>query len=477
MTPDLVRALRALPADARRELWPGDELAEISREIAARPFPAGRWRRAWVAGTLPAVLAGGWIASWLRSGFVPSSERERLRHDAQLAAALRVFRAMAYLRGAAAKLGQLLATHPDLVPEHCAELFARLHFQAPPMHFALVREVLERELGAPPELVFAELETEPRAAASIGQVHRGRLPSGEVVAVKVQYPGIGKAIRTDFAALGALLSTLRLSADWRNFREQFEDLRRMVQRETDYLAEADQQERARSLFSAEDGVVVPRVHRGYTTRKVLTTGWLDGSHVDPWLATRPPQEDRDRRGTQLFLASFRLYYSGRRCYTDPHPGNFLFLDDGRLGLLDFGSIREFDGPESRYLDEMEQISSGDRGLWRRLAALAADLPPSRLDETERIEHLVEVSRWLWEPLGRTEPFDFGDRAFLQRGIDLYTRALERGYLRSLPVNTWLTRCYLGLRSLAWRIGARVDCRRLHQDETARAAAPGERSDR
>ncbi len=114
------------------------------------------------------------------------------------------------------KVGQTLVNFDDLLPDELVKTLEQLHFEAPPMHYALVREHLHNELGGDPETIFAEFETTAFAAASLGQVHRARLKTGEPVAVKVQYPGIARTIRSDFRNLIAVLTPMRLSKDWQN---------------------------------------------------------------------------------------------------------------------------------------------------------------------------------------------------------------------------------------------------------------------
>ena len=162
------------------------------------------------------------------------------------------------------------------------------------MHFALLREHVRNELGGEPEEVFAAFDLAAFAAASLGQVHRARLKSGEEVAVKIQYPGIGTTVRADFRNLSALLLPLRVSKDWENLKAQLEDLRRVLEGETDYEKEAEFQRRACSLFREDDRIVVPRVYEQHSTRRVLTTELLGGVHVHDFLAGNPSQELRDQ---------------------------------------------------------------------------------------------------------------------------------------------------------------------------------------
>src|SRR4029077_860958 len=173
---------------------------------------------------------------------------------------------------------------------------------------SLVREHLASELGGDPEEVFASFEPEAFAAASLGQVHRASLPSGERVAVKVQYPGIARTIRADVANLRRLLFPLRLSADWNSLNAQFGEVQTVLESETDYEQEAASLREARAAFREDDGIVVPRVYDQYSTRRVLTMEYLEGDHLPAFLEGNPTQELRNHFGELILRASLRLYF-------------------------------------------------------------------------------------------------------------------------------------------------------------------------
>ena len=238
----------------------------------------------------------------MRSWFQGADRRERELAEAHLRAAIKMLRTMGYLRGAATKLGQALANFPGIVPDQIVETLERLHFEAPPMHFALLREHVRDELGREPEEAFATFDPRAFAAASLGQVHRATLKSGEDVAVKIQYPAIGRSIRSDFRNLSAFLLPLRLGRGWEPMKAQIEEVRRVIEQETDYQQEAEWQRRARSLFHEDDLILVPRVHDELSTRRVLTMEYLDGVHLPAFLAGNPPQEQRDHFGGLIVQA-------------------------------------------------------------------------------------------------------------------------------------------------------------------------------
>jgi len=461
-------ALHALPAELLPPVSAGarEDLACLLAEIETRALPVGRLHRGWILGTANARIAAGYLAAWVRGGFTDADGRERLRNEAHLLAALRLLGTMAYLRGAVAKMGQLLANWPTLAPRVFADTLSTLQFEAPPMHYSLLRETLRGELGGDPGTVFAEFDQRPFAAASLGQVHRARLKSGEEVAVKVQYPGIARTIRADFANLKAMLLPMRLSRDWDNLREQLDDIVAMLEQETDYVQEARNQELARRTLAPLADVVVPRVHAELSTPRVLVTDLLRGQHLHDFLAAAPTPEQRDARGHQLMSVGFRLYYGANLIYTDPHPGNFLFLPDGRLGVIDFGSCRTLSGEELDFVQLMERAYRNDAAAWERGLRLGTRLEEDAPMTEEHRRLITEFSDWLWEPLRHEGPFDLGSEDYFPRGVALWTSFVRKRLTRTMPLNTWINRNFLGLRALAYQLGARVDMRALHA-----AAAP------
>ena len=228
------------------------------------------------------------------------------------------------------------------------------------MHWSLLREMVHNELGDDPENVFASFDKQAFAAASLGQVHRARLTSGEEVAVKIQYPGIARTIREDFRNLFLYLLPGRLNHDWQSMKEQFDDLRARLDRETDYTAEAAVQEKVRGLFREDDGIVVPRVYPRYSTARVLTMDRLEGVHIDDFMARSPSQDERNHFAGKILRAWYRMLYAGRLSYADLHPGNFLILDDGRLGVIDFGFVVVHPDEEWRLIQKMDRAMTTGR---------------------------------------------------------------------------------------------------------------------
>jgi predicted unusual protein kinase regulating ubiquinone biosynthesis (AarF/ABC1/UbiB family) len=458
MNADLQQLIAALPYDDSAD----DDAAALAL-VSQRAIPTGRLARLWTLGTIQAQIAAAYAALWVRSLFDRSDRHAERLVETHMAAAMRILGGMVYLRGAVMKVGQALATYPNLVPDEIAATLARLHFDAPPMHFALVREQLCNELDRELGEVFEEFDQRAFAAASLGQVHRARLRSGERVAVKIQYPGIAQTIRSDLQNLIAVLAPLRFTREWENVSAQLDEIRDVLGAEVDYQAEAASLEHARSLFTDDDGIVIPHVYRDLSTSRVLTMEHIEGRHLDAWLATNPSQAQRDAFGTKMYVIALRMYYSGRCAYADPHPGNYLFLDDGRLALLDFGCVPRYDEAEWELLSEMDAAFYRDHDALRAALTRFCDLSADELNDESRMSVLEESFRWMIEPLLH-RPFDFGDPAHLRAEVDIVARAVAGRYTRSHPMQFYISRTVLGLRALLHRMKARVDVRGVHARE-------------
>ncbi|WP_165225418.1 ABC1 kinase family protein [Aquisphaera insulae] len=447
---DLIRALPE-PADE-----PTERTVFMPESWSLRPVPVGRFRRLRALGTLQAKIGAAYLFHWLRGWFRDADDNQRHLAETHWRTAVRVLDSMGYLRGAVMKVGQTLANFPDIVPAEFVETLERLHWSAPPMHWSLIEELVLRELGDDPGRVFASFEKRAVAAASLGQVHRATLKSGRAVAVKVQYPGIARAIRDDVRNLLLLLTPGRLDRDWQNTREQLDDLRLRLERETDYEREADTTTRMRALFREDDGIVIPRVHPEHSTSRVLTTEWLEGLHLDEFLAADPPQERRDAFARKIVTAWLRMLYAGRTVYGDMHPGNFVFLEDGRLGVIDFGFMVELDDATWALMEKVDLAMASGRIEDRIACVKEWSWIGEDTAEDERVRLYERFADWQWRSRYTAGDFDFGDEAEFRRGVDLFVEMVRKRYSRSRPCTPALARQQFGVRSLLYRLRARIN---------------------
>jgi predicted unusual protein kinase regulating ubiquinone biosynthesis (AarF/ABC1/UbiB family) len=263
----------------------------------------------------------------------PDRARARARECAELLAAL----GPAFI-----KAGQALSTRPDIIPPLLLDELAQLQDQLPGFDSRLAMACIEEDLGQPIAAVYEQLDREPISAASLGQVHRGLLRSGERVAVKVQRPGLREQITLD-------LYIVRNIAAWlnRNVRlirsdlvALIDELGRRVFEEMDYLNEAANAEKFRQLHSHNPRIAVPAIHWQATSRRVLTMEWIDGTKLTNLEAVRAIGVDPDDMVQVGVNCSLQQLLEHGFFHADPHPGNLLALADGRLAYLDFGMMSE-----------------------------------------------------------------------------------------------------------------------------------------
>jgi len=473
--PSVAELIAALPepADAAETESPAP-LNPLLEAWSHRPVPIGRFRRLRMLGTLQAQIAAAYAFYWLRGWFKGADESKRLLAETHWRTAMRILDSMSYLRGAAMKVGQTLANFPDIAPREFVETLEKLHYTAPPMHWSLLKEMVFNEFNEEPENLFAAFDKRAFAAASLGQVHAARLKTGEEVAVKIQYPGIARTIREDIRNLLLCMLPGRLSRDWENTKEQLDDLRVRLERETDYEQEVASLERVRALFHEDDGIVVPRVYPQYSTARVLTMERLPGVHLEEFLGTNPSQEVRNEFAKKILISWYRMLFAGRVLYIDLHPGNFLFMEDGRLGVVDFGFMLELDDTLWELFRKMDRPLTTGR-LEDRIAAIKewswiGDEPADQ----DRVRLSEEYADWSWQARYCGGEFDFSDEADFRRGVDLFMQMARKRYTRSRPCTPSISRHIFGFRSIFYRLKAKIDIAPIAEVEVR--AAGWDRSD-
>ncbi|GIG65326.1 ABC1 kinase family protein [Phytomonospora endophytica] len=250
-----------------------------------------------------------------------------------------LFSVLGQLKGGAMKLGQALSVFEAALPENLAGPYraalTKLQEAAPPLPAASVHKVLASELGPRWRQRFSDFDDKPTAAASIGQVHRAVWKDGRDVAVKVQYPGAGDALVSDLKQLGrfaALFSAIQPGLD---VKPLVAELRERVVEELDYTLEAKAQRAFAKAYAEDDEIYVPSVVAG--SMRVLVTEWTEGTPMAHVIADGD-EDARDLAGRRMATLHFSAPKRCKLLHADPHPGNFRMLDDGRLGVLDFGAV-------------------------------------------------------------------------------------------------------------------------------------------
>jgi predicted unusual protein kinase regulating ubiquinone biosynthesis (AarF/ABC1/UbiB family) len=370
--------------------------------VAEDRIPKGRIRRSARLGSalgLQATRYAGTKTANVARSSEKSEERLEARH---LETALRITSVLGEMKGAAMKIGQLASfVDTEFLPEEYRDLyqeqFAKLRTSAQAMPWKKVVKVLEEEYD-PERLdeLFEDFETEAFAAASIGQVHRATLPDGRRVAVKVQYPGVADAIEADLRNAGTIVRLAKALAPGLDPKSIAEELRERVLEELDYELEAQNQRDFARAYRGHPFIYVPRVLSRLSRRRVLVNEYVEGLEFER--VKELPADERDRFGEIVFRFCFGSIYHLQHFNADPHPGNYLLMDDRRVAFLDFGMTKKLD-PEQIELEQRAVDAAARRdpeALREALHDLGFVKNPSKFDAERLMDHVMAVGGWYME---------------------------------------------------------------------------------
>jgi predicted unusual protein kinase regulating ubiquinone biosynthesis (AarF/ABC1/UbiB family) len=361
-------------------------------------IPTSRARRTATVATLAAseaVKQFGTRAANVTRGEEAAEEASARR---QLDTAKQIVAVLGAMKGAAMKLGQVMSfLDVGLVAEEHREEFqrelAKLRDAAPSVSFKQMRRVIEEELEEPISELFESFDEEPIAAASIGQVYRATLKDGREVAVKVQYPGVASAVRADLQNLDMILRLLKRMTPALDVKEIAEEIKERIVEELDYELEAQNQRSLARIFAGHPFICVPDVVSSLSRERVLVSEFVRGIGFEE-LKSRP-QAERDRIGAIIFRFFLGCLYRHRQFSGDPHPGNFLLLDDGRVAFLDFGLFKRIDAEAVELeLAAQRAVTEGDAAALHALLATSGFLPePERVDPDNLLAFVRDAIWW------------------------------------------------------------------------------------
>jgi predicted unusual protein kinase regulating ubiquinone biosynthesis (AarF/ABC1/UbiB family) len=433
-----------------------DIRSRVAERIASAqaPLPTSRLGRParWVTG-----LANGGAKSLGRSvSRLLGREESDVEPEAAIVASL------GQLKGPMMKVGQMLGYVDVGLPDPLRSALSALHTKAPPLGLDHIHAVLDEDLGDPGRRLARALDPVPLSAASVGQVHRAALLDGTPVAVKVVHPGLSTIIERDFAP------AMFASRIWPASHAMLHHVRERLLEECDYGLEARQQTRFREIFADHPTIVVPEVQAAYSSARVLTTTFVEGAHLDAFLATDPTPDVRNRVGEALFDFYVAPFFEHGVYNCDPHPGNYLFMRSGpdwRVAIVDFGCVREFDaGFVHRLASLTEAVLADDRDrMHDALGALGID-PRAQYDR----EAASRLLRAFCAPFAQDDVVAFDVSAAITvrealKSVWRVRRIVASGEL------LFLLRTFVGLSSVLARLGARANWRRRLQ--RAVAASP------
>jgi predicted unusual protein kinase regulating ubiquinone biosynthesis (AarF/ABC1/UbiB family) len=430
-------------------------------------------RRALELGTLSATVAASYVGGALRRLFLPADEREGHRAAVHRKNAERILAVGGRLKGGIMKAMQLLSYQHEVLPDEYLDILADLQDQAPAMAPEEARAVIEAELGAPPDRLFATFEAEPAAAASLGQVHRATLDDGRPVAVKVQYPGIAESVAADLKLLRRMLAAQKIAGKdvlrqaGLDHRHLHDDVAARLAEEVDYRREALHARVFREMYRGFEGIRVPAVVEERSTARVLTTDWIDGYPIRDVMNEGADYALRERVVLALNRMSMHEVLGVGIVHADPHPGNYLVTADGDVALLDFGCVKVIDDVRrGHFRDEVRALLDGDReGLVRSLQGLGLVQPGE-----DPAPH-VAFAEFMYLPLLQDVAFDARAMDFPAELAKRFADLVKARSFAFPPHMIFLLRKFIGLSGVfrALRVHT-VNYRRAYLDYLARDAA-------
>lgn len=424
----------------------------------------GRTKRALQVGSLTTSVGSRYLWHVLKRPFQSSGKKEQELLDLHLQNAMRIVESSRELRGAFMKLVQMLSMRGDLLPSEVLHILSVVQSSVPPMEYDLIRTQVKSELGKYPEQLFKYFDPQAFAAASLGQVHRATLRSGEEVVVKIQYPDVDKTVEQDLKNIKALLhiftlitrDVLRQKFD---ASEIYQEMEERLKEELDYVHEANNIALFQRLFADDGELVIPRVFPDVSSRRVLTMEFIDGYKLQEILVPGVEQELKDWVAVKYFKITWRQIFEFGVLHTDPHPGNYLVTYHPQLAMLDFGSVRVF--PEeirTGYLRLAKAILERDEKTMADCFVLLGYRDPG-----DDPAPLVRVMYIIFEPVLEDRVYDPRDFDSVGKTMEVTAIGLENRIFNAPGHRLFLVRALLGLDSYVHQFGTVTNWHRLFRE--------------
>ncbi len=388
----------------------------VRRALAYRRPGANRWRfiRAYST-TFQVIFSYVWLAFKARLFGKPY-------RDARIAAihtanARRVYETILDLQGLFIKVGQLLSIMANFLPEEFRSELEGLQDQVPPRPFDEIAVRVEKELGGTVDALFDDFARAPMASASLGQVHAAKLKTGARVAVKVQHRDIDEIVRLDLKTIRRIMAIVQWFVPIQGLDSYYIQIRELLRQELDFNLEADNIEKISKNFSNNPRILFPTPVRGLSTKRVITTSFLDGMKVGDVEALEAAGLDKKDLAVRLVRAYCQMIFVDGLYHADPHPGNILVARDGSLILLDFGAVAQL-SPQMR--DGIPEFLEGviRRDTDRLIKAMRKMGFLSRTSDEGLSEKIIEYFHRRFQEDVKLESFNLKDiKIDPQRGFE------------------------------------------------------------
>jgi predicted unusual protein kinase regulating ubiquinone biosynthesis (AarF/ABC1/UbiB family) len=404
-----------------------------------------------------AKIGGNYVKHYAKKVVNPDIDSQELDE----ANAKDIFDTLSQLKGSALKVAQMLSMQDSLLPKAYTEKFKMAQNSVPPLSLPLIVKTFKKHLDKSPFQIFDEFSKEAVNAASIGQVHEAYL-DGKKFAVKIQYPGIAESIHSDLKMVKPFAQQILKVSD-EELAIYMQEVENMLIGETNYEQELRYSVEISEASAHLPNLFFPKYYPEFSTSRILTMDWLDGLHLDEFMATNPSQEIRNQIGQALWDFYDYQIHTLLQVHADPHPGNFLFTENGTVGIIDFGCVKVI--PREYYDKHFKTLTPNLLADKTKVQALFYELGfLHEGDSEEQIEFFTRIFTNLLEISTRPlteEEFDFSDKEYFDEMYALGDElAREKEFRNSKKARgsadaIYLNRAYFGLYMLLNNLKAKV----------------------
>lgn len=420
-------------------------------------IPVSKVQRAAKFISTGAKVGGNYVKHYAKKMVNPSLDKEEL-HQSN---AQDIYSSLSELKGSALKVAQMMSMDKNLLPRAYQDKFTMAQYSAPPLSYPLVVKTFQRFFTKTPEQLFDTFSRAAVNAASIGQVHQATL-EGKYLAVKIQYPGVADSVSSDLKLVRPFALRL-LNMNEKELDHYMEEVEERLLEETDYLLEVRRSREISKACASIPNLVFPKYYSEFSSERIITMDWIFGKHIKEWMETRPSQGLRNQVGQALWDFYHFQVHELKQVHADPHPGNFIIQEDGRLGIIDFGCVKVI--PEDFYQGYFalikKELGMDEEELDRVFYAL--DFISDKDSPAEK-SYFKQVFREMISLLGKpfhVDTFDFSDDSYFEQIFQLGDRISNdkmfkksrqaRGSRHGLYIN----RTYFGLYNLLNQLQAEV----------------------
>ncbi|WP_291404442.1 AarF/ABC1/UbiB kinase family protein [Daejeonella sp.] len=399
-------------------------------------------------------VGGNYIKHYSKKLFNPELSKDELNLDN----ATDIYTSLSELKGSALKVAQMLSMDKNILPKAYVDQFSLSQYNAPPLSGPLIVRTFTKYFGKTPSQIFDEFNIKSTNAASIGQVHQAVL-NGKKLAVKIQYPGVGDSISSDLKMVKPFAFRL-LGMSQKELEVYMSEVEDRLLEETDYDLEIKRSIEFSEACKNIPNLVFPTYFPDLSSKRIITMEWLDGMHMKEFLKTNPTQEIRNQVGQALWDFYNFQQHELRAVHADPHPGNFLITPDGKLGVIDFGCIKEM--PSDFYnpffsltSTDMLQDKAKTIVAFRELEMIRAD------DNASQIEFFYQVYKEMIELFAQpymSKTFNFSEKGYFDKLYNYGERIAkmpEFKQARGVKHFIYVNRTNFGLYNMLNELGATV----------------------